>query len=371
MDWVPAGELLAALSPKLGTYEAIIAICTRAHRGVLRARAQHLFLDGKKQAESEIDPGFWWACGHVALEQNWELGDFETWIDNRRHWQAFGVSFCKADAIDMGAEIQPRALPSTDLARLALDHINSAKPRWDYIETVAWIMCRSDNIVDGVAGFRSSFEHEIGQDIEAGIVMALRSTRYPAGECDRAEADLAWKAVRGEIVARGIPNGGQRHDIPAEDWDARRVYLQNGDYVLAPDMQRIAAARFVGMTQWTSLQFDAAKVRGNWPAVSKEASTASDSGHAVPCAPANPQHRPSHALMCLHILAQRITSGEVLPDVNAEAAAIEKALSGTKKQTAARTVKRHIISVHAGLVFSAGRLTDDSAREAIDLIGKN
>jgi len=36
---------------------------------------------------------FWWAEGHEALDQEWVLGDFSTWIDRNIHWQAYGVEF--------------------------------------------------------------------------------------------------------------------------------------------------------------------------------------------------------------------------------------------------------------------------------------
>ena len=46
----------------------------------------------------ELPPQFWWARGHPAtLNQNWDTGDFDTWIESTHHWRAFGVQFLKSD----------------------------------------------------------------------------------------------------------------------------------------------------------------------------------------------------------------------------------------------------------------------------------
>ena len=77
------------------------ALCSRLHQGLLTARARLLSI-GSKQAEHALIPKqFWWATGHEAMDQNWELGDFSTWIDRREHWQAFGVSFALDGILDM------------------------------------------------------------------------------------------------------------------------------------------------------------------------------------------------------------------------------------------------------------------------------
>lgn len=96
-DWLSASETIrlvrtATLSPR--SHETI---CTRAHAGLIRARAELLLLGVDKRENSEVPKQFWWAEGHDALQQNWETGDFETWIDKRFHMKAFGIRFHRDD----------------------------------------------------------------------------------------------------------------------------------------------------------------------------------------------------------------------------------------------------------------------------------
>lgn len=75
-----------------------VAIATRANAGLLRANAALLiFQKSERLIDSRVPPVFWWAKGYQALTQNWELGDFETWVDKKFHLQAFGVRFHRDD----------------------------------------------------------------------------------------------------------------------------------------------------------------------------------------------------------------------------------------------------------------------------------
>jgi hypothetical protein len=80
---------------------AVGAICTGAHDGLVRARAERFIhehrSDGRTADNMEIPKEFWWAHGKAALDQNWSTGDFETWIDNKIHLRAYGVSFLRSD----------------------------------------------------------------------------------------------------------------------------------------------------------------------------------------------------------------------------------------------------------------------------------
>lgn len=90
--WIPARAALDAIALD-NPGDAITSICSRAHSGLLVARAR-LFITERGRFESTLIPTqFWWATGHEALEQDWEAGDFSTWIDRESHWQAFGVEF--------------------------------------------------------------------------------------------------------------------------------------------------------------------------------------------------------------------------------------------------------------------------------------
>ena len=68
---------------------------------MVKARAK-LFTFGKKRMSNhEVPDWFWWACGKEALEQDWAVGDFETWIDGEVECKAFGVEFLESDIEDM------------------------------------------------------------------------------------------------------------------------------------------------------------------------------------------------------------------------------------------------------------------------------
>lgn len=98
-EWISASKALDLLGRRPGNY---IAICTRAHAGIVKTRAK-LFIRDKERFENiELPLDFWWARGHEALTQNWRAGDFDTWIDHKYHWQAFGVEFLRSDVESMG-----------------------------------------------------------------------------------------------------------------------------------------------------------------------------------------------------------------------------------------------------------------------------
>src|SRR5688572_247721 len=91
-QWVRCAEALQIISQSGSEYEARLAICARAHQGLLRSRAQLLTWNQEKRSETQVPEKFWWAEGHEALDQDWHRGDFATWID-KVHWRAFGVEF--------------------------------------------------------------------------------------------------------------------------------------------------------------------------------------------------------------------------------------------------------------------------------------
>jgi hypothetical protein len=94
--WLTAAAALALLKPAMGEYTAKMTICARANAGLIQARAQRFIRDGRARDGVEIPAEFWWARGHEALEQNWKSGDFETWIKQRIHLKAYGVSFLRS-----------------------------------------------------------------------------------------------------------------------------------------------------------------------------------------------------------------------------------------------------------------------------------
>lgn len=97
-EWVRAAEAVSMLAPiVLSETSARYLICERAHGGLIRARAEQFHADHRISYNQDIPKEFWWAGGHQALEQDWAIGDFSTWIDSKFHWKAFGVTFARAD----------------------------------------------------------------------------------------------------------------------------------------------------------------------------------------------------------------------------------------------------------------------------------
>ncbi|GAA4752479.1 hypothetical protein GCM10023264_19260 [Sphingomonas daechungensis] len=91
--WIPTSKALAAVAADGDKREARFAITKRAHAGLLNSRAR-LFVSERGEAQFALVPReFWWAEGHDALEQDWERGDFSTWINKTFELRAYGVEF--------------------------------------------------------------------------------------------------------------------------------------------------------------------------------------------------------------------------------------------------------------------------------------
>lgn len=93
-QWIDAGTALDVFGNRL-------AICERCEAGLLRSRAQLFKRHEEELVDVELPREFWWPKGREALDQNWETGDFSTWIDRNYHWRAFGVSFALNDLLKM------------------------------------------------------------------------------------------------------------------------------------------------------------------------------------------------------------------------------------------------------------------------------
>ena len=98
--WITADEARNLLKTGSGSlYSAQVAICKRAHAGLIRARAEQFHHGQRTFHNHDIPKEFWWAEGHQAtLEQDWATGDFSTWIERGSiQLKAFGVTFARAD----------------------------------------------------------------------------------------------------------------------------------------------------------------------------------------------------------------------------------------------------------------------------------
>jgi predicted nucleotide-binding protein len=108
-EWMSAQEARQFLHPYAVSARAI---CTRAHAGLIKARAKLFISQGMEQTDVEVPREFWWAKGGAALKQNWPNGDFETVIHRslstrqgtrfaKRRLEAFGVEFWRPDIEQM------------------------------------------------------------------------------------------------------------------------------------------------------------------------------------------------------------------------------------------------------------------------------
>lgn len=80
-EWLLAAEAVRLLKQVFNSeHAAKIAICKRAHSGLVRASAQRLVIDDKTRDNVEVPKEFWWAEGGDTLKQDWAIGDFNTWI---------------------------------------------------------------------------------------------------------------------------------------------------------------------------------------------------------------------------------------------------------------------------------------------------
>jgi predicted nucleotide-binding protein len=130
-DWVTAAEAVRLLKPVFGgEYTAQQTICTRAHAGLIRARAEGFIVNQSTTNKQNIRKEFWWAEGAGALKQNWATGDFDTRVDHgETRLQAFGVSFLRADIEKMIRKSSPETAlsPAAHLAKPRNAPLSSTK----------------------------------------------------------------------------------------------------------------------------------------------------------------------------------------------------------------------------------------------------
>ena len=67
------------------------SLCERLRDGLVASRAEIFIRHDQSAGATLLPKEFWWAGGHEALEQDWDAGQFSTWIDHNYHWKAYGV----------------------------------------------------------------------------------------------------------------------------------------------------------------------------------------------------------------------------------------------------------------------------------------
>ena len=122
VHWISAESALSAIEGISGEYAARLAICTHAFEGLLSAKARLLVMGDKRGTDVFVPKSFWWALGHEALKQNWSVGDFSTWIDQRISCSAIGVTFDLSGICEM--------LPSETRPLIARKLSVAGNPDW-------------------------------------------------------------------------------------------------------------------------------------------------------------------------------------------------------------------------------------------------
>ena len=160
---------------------------TLLHAGLIRARADHFKMDKRSEDNFNIPKEFWWAEGHKALKQNWEAGDFDTWIDHTHHLRAFGVSFFRADIeklIPPESAAQP-VLPSPPSPAAG------GRPPADWWEDLLIEICFQH--------FRGDLKPKVQADIERAMQEWITTKGYEAASSTvRTRARKVWQAIKSE-----------------------------------------------------------------------------------------------------------------------------------------------------------------------------
>lgn len=184
-EWIKALEAVQLLKPTFNSeYLAQLAICKRAHNGLIRARARRFMTDDEVQDDCEVPKAFWWTEGQSAMSQNWELGDFDTWIERGEvHLRAFGVSFLRAQI----EELIP--VQTTVAAASQQPAPNGGRPPADWWE---------DCIIHvAFQYFRADIKPKTQADVERAMQEWITGRGYEiAPSTVRARARKLWQAIK-------------------------------------------------------------------------------------------------------------------------------------------------------------------------------
>jgi hypothetical protein len=198
-EWISAAEAIGLLAPGgKGEFSAKMALCKRAHAGMVRSRAQRFIIAGRVRDNVELPPVFWWAEGHEALHQNWRTGDFDTWPDSgllsrdlrlsagKVHLEAFNVSFLRSDVEKMiPADLAP---PPPPAAPAGPARNKGGRPRHEFWEELWVEIARQLYIGD--------LKPKTQADIEAAMHQWISDQGHEAGGTTvRDRARMLWRAI--------------------------------------------------------------------------------------------------------------------------------------------------------------------------------
>jgi|GEM_PF-1164083 hypothetical protein len=177
VEWLSARSTLDLVTSSIGAFGSNRTISKRCHASMIRTKAEKFIKDREVLVDVELPATFWWAEGQAALTQNWHTGDFDTWIDQRYHWQAFGVSFFKSDVEKMLPEDYEQLTSVSDKAIVG----DSKRGRKRSDVWIAW------------TAELAAYVHEKG---------------IPEGE-GTSGVDFVYSAIDGRLIERGQPTLGR------------------------------------------------------------------------------------------------------------------------------------------------------------------
>lgn len=214
-EWISAAEALRTLKIPYG-FSARQTICKRAYTSLVRARAEKIVVDDKPQTETNVPTALWWAGGEAALEQNWQSGDFSTWIKHKVHIEAFGVEFQKSDIVKL--------LPKT-----VDDQVATKAPK-KYSNRVFIVHGRDEGPREAVATLLRTF------DLEPIILNSLPSRSRAVIEKIEENSDVGFAVVLLTPDDEGGLKGG-----PMKPRARQNVLLELGYFIGLLNRDRVCA----------------------------------------------------------------------------------------------------------------------------------
>lgn len=161
-----------------------IALCKGLHIGAIQARARLLKIDDSAVQDFALPAQMWWAHGHAALDQDWQNGDFATWLDRDQRVEAFGVTFALSGVLEMiDAEHRPSFIRSMSVA---------GNPAWITARDAQVLAAEQLGFNPGVSG------QVILEKARLGLVVA-RAMEARGSTGDRDEADWTWEECEWDV----------------------------------------------------------------------------------------------------------------------------------------------------------------------------
>ena len=96
-DWISSDDAMSWAQETLGFMEAVHLISGRAHEGLIIARAARFRRGDQTQDDVDVPRAFWRGFGYSPLPQIWEVGDFQSQLNDDVPSRAFGVVFRRSD----------------------------------------------------------------------------------------------------------------------------------------------------------------------------------------------------------------------------------------------------------------------------------